>query len=122
MKVIFTGRHVEVSDSLRASTQERLDKMTIYLDDIIDVHVIFSVEKHRHQAEITLKTRRNDFIACAETDDMYLSLSQALDKLEAQAHKQAGKHKAGFKTKAAIPGAPEAEAEAGAEAELEAEG
>jgi putative sigma-54 modulation protein len=116
MKVIFTGRHVEVSDSLRASTQERLDKMATYLDDVIDVHVIFSVEKHRHQAEITLKTRRNDFIACAETDDMYQSLSQALDKLEAQAHKQSGKQKAGIKTKTAVPGeateeAPELETE-----------
>jgi putative sigma-54 modulation protein len=117
MKVIFTGRHVEVSDSLRASTQERLDKMTTYLDDIIDVHVIFSVEKHRHQAEITLKTRRSDFIACAETDDMYLSLSQALDKLEAQAHKQAGKQKAGIKTKAALPGSEPVEAEAEADHE-----
>ena len=120
MKVIFTGRHVELSDSLRASTQERLDKMTTYLDDIIDVHVIFSVEKHRHQAEITLKTRRSDFVACAETDDMYLSLSQALDKLEAQAHKQAGKQKSGIKAKAAIPGAVNGTVEA-EDAELEAE-
>jgi putative sigma-54 modulation protein len=121
MKVIFTGRHVEVSDSLRVSTQERLDKMATYLDDIIDVHVIFSVEKHRHQAEITLKTRRNDFVACAETDDMYLSLSQALDKLEAQAHKQAGRQKAGIKTKTAVAETAEGEAEQEAEAETEAE-
>jgi putative sigma-54 modulation protein len=133
MKVIFTGRHVEVSDSLRALAQERFTKMTTYLDDIIDVHVIFSVEKHRHQAEITLKTRRGEFIACAETDDMYASLSQALDKLEAQAHKHAGKQKAGFKAKTGLPGAaetetgveaetghdPEAEAEAEAETEVE---
>jgi len=117
MKVIFTGRHVEVSDSLRASAQERFTKMTTYLDDIIDVHVIFSVEKHRHQAEITLKTRRGEFIACAETDDMYASLSQALDKLEAQAHKHAGKQKAGFKVKTGLPGV--AETETGAEAETE---
>jgi putative sigma-54 modulation protein len=116
MKVIYTGRHVEVTDALRLSTQERLDKMTTYLDDIIDVHVIFSVEKHRHQAEITLKTRRSDFIACAETDDMYASLSQALDKLEAQAHKQSGKQKAGIKTKAAHPDATAVEP-----AELETE-
>jgi putative sigma-54 modulation protein len=121
MKVIFTGRHVEVSDSLRASAQERFTKMTTYLDDIIDVHVIFSVEKHRHQAEITLKTRRGEFIACAETDDMYASLSQALDKLEAQAHKHAGKQKAGIKAKTGVPGAEEAEAEAGPEGELESE-
>ena len=114
MKVIFTGRHIDVSDSLRAFAQERLDKMTTYLDDIIDVHVILSVEKHRHQAEITLKTRSSDFVACAETDDMYASLSQSLDKLEAQAHKHAGKQKSGIKGGA---GLPEAEAE---EAETEA--
>jgi putative sigma-54 modulation protein len=120
MKVVFTGRHVDVSDSLRVFAQERFDKMTNYLDDIIDVHVTCSVEKHRHQAEISLKTRGSDFLACAETDDMYASLSQALDKLEAQAHKHAGKRHSGMKTKPAIPGAPEEELET--ELETEAEG
>ncbi len=99
MKVIYTGRHVEVSDALRQSAQEGLDKMQAYLDDIIDVHVIFSVEKHRHQAEITLKTRDGEFIASAESPDMYQSLAQALDKLETQAHKHAGKKQAGIKVK-----------------------
>ena len=65
MKVIYTGRHVEVSDALRLRAQEGLDKMQTYLDDIIDIHVIFSVEKHRHQAEITLKTSNGEFIASA---------------------------------------------------------
>jgi putative sigma-54 modulation protein len=97
MKVIFTGRHVEVSDSLRSFAQERLDKMATYLDDIIDIHVILSVEKHRHQAEMTLKTRTGEFVSSAETDDMYASLSQALDKLETQAHKHSGKLQAGVK-------------------------
>ena len=106
MKVIYTGRHVEVSDALRTVVQERLDKMATYLDDIIDVHVIFSVEKHRHQAEITLKTRNGEFIASAETDDMYASLSQALDKLETQAHKHTGKQKAGQKVKTVVPDEP----------------
>ena len=118
MKVVFTGRHVEVSDSLRVFAQERFDKMTNYLDDIIDVHVICSVEKHRHQAEISLKTRRSDFLACAETDDMYASLSQALDKLEAQAHKHAGKVQSGRKGETVRAAAP---AEEEPEAELEAE-
>ena len=99
MKVIYTGRHVEVSDALRTSAQEGLDKMQTYLEDIIDVHVIFSVEKHRHQAEITLKTRDGEFIASAESTDMYQSLAQALDKLETQAHKHAGKRQAATKVK-----------------------
>lgn len=97
MKVNFTGRHVEVSEALRAFAEERFLKMTPYLDDIIDVHVTLSVEKHRHMAEVSVKTRGGDFIASTETDDMYASLSQALDKLETQAHKHAGKRHSSFK-------------------------
>ena len=62
MKVIFTGRHVEVSESLRTFAEERFLKMTPYLDDIIDVHVTLSVEKHRHLAEVSVKTRGGDFL------------------------------------------------------------
>ncbi len=97
MKVIFTGRHVEVSEALRQFAEDRFQKMTPYLDDIIDVHVTLSVEKHRHMAEVSVKTRGADFLASTETDDMAASLSQALDKLETQAHKHAGKRQASFK-------------------------
>lgn len=88
MKVHFTGRHVEVSEALRIGSQERLDKMTTFLDDVIDVHVIFSVDNHRHSVEVALKTRHDTFVASSESSDMYKSLSQAMDKLEAQAHKR----------------------------------
>ena len=95
MKVNFTGRHVEVSAALKAQAQERLSKMASFLDDLIDVHVILSVEKHRHQAEVTLKTRASAFVASAESTDMYKSLAEAMDKLEAQAHKHAAKRNSG---------------------------
>ncbi|MCE1203405.1 MAG: ribosome-associated translation inhibitor RaiA [Holophagaceae bacterium] len=88
MKVNYTGRHMELTEPLKQFTKERLDKMATYLDDIIDVHVILSVEKHRHAAEITLKTRASAFVASATTDDMYASITQAVEKLEVQAHKQ----------------------------------
>jgi putative sigma-54 modulation protein len=91
MKVHYTGRHMELTEPLKTFTKERLDKMATYLDDIIDVHVILGVEKHRHEAEITLKTRASAFVASATTDDMYASITQAVDKLEAQAHKHQGK-------------------------------
>ena len=91
MKVNFTGRHMELTEPLKQFTKERLDKLATYLDDIIDVHVILSVEKHRHTAEITLKTRANAFVASATTDDMYASITQAVEKLDVQAHKQQDK-------------------------------
>ncbi len=88
MKVHFTGRHVEVSEALRIGSQERLDKLTTFLDDVIDVHVIFAVDNHRHSVEVSLKTRHDTFVASSESPDMYKSLSVAMDKLEAQAHKR----------------------------------
>jgi putative sigma-54 modulation protein len=91
MKVHYTGRHMELTEPLKQFTKERLDKMASYMEDIMDVHVVLAVEKHRHEAEVTLKTRTDALVASATTDDMYSSISQAIDKLEAQAHKQQGK-------------------------------
>ena len=94
MKIIFTGRHAEVTESLKRFAEERLSKMSTYIDDIIDIHTIFSVEKHRHRADISLRSRTGVFIAGAETGDMQQSLSQAIDKLETQAHKKLGRKQA----------------------------
>jgi putative sigma-54 modulation protein len=95
MKIVFTGRHVEVSESLKRYAEERLGKMSTYVDDIIDIHTTLSVEKHRHQADVVLKSKTGAFIASAVTDDMYQSLSQAIDKLETQVHKKQGRRQAG---------------------------
>jgi len=94
MQIHFTGRHVEVTDSLKKYAEERLGKMSTYIDDIIDIHTTLSIEKHRHQADILLKSKSGAFMASAETDDMYQSLSQAIDKLETQVHKKHGRHQA----------------------------
>jgi putative sigma-54 modulation protein len=91
MKVHYTGRHMELTEPLKQFTKERLDKLATYLDGIMDIHVVLAVEKHRHEAEITVKTRTNPLVASATTDDMYSSITQAVDKLEAQAHKQQDK-------------------------------
>jgi len=94
MQIHFTGRHVEITDSLKKYAEERLGKMSTYIDDIIDIHTTLSIEKHRHQADILLKSKSGAFMASAETDDMYQSLAQAIDKLETQAHKKQGRRQA----------------------------
>ena len=111
MKVIYTGRHVEVSDSLRQSAQDGLDKMQAYLDDIIDVHVIFSVEKHRHTAEITLKTSDGDFIASAESTDMYQSLSKPWTSLRCRPTGMPGSARRATRASSRSAGGPRPRAE-----------
>jgi len=94
MKISFTGRHTDVSGNLKQYAEERLSKMSTYIDDIIDIHTTLTIEKHRHQADISLRSKTGVFIASAETDDMYQSLSHAIDKLEIQVHKKQGRRQA----------------------------
>src|SRR5206468_3297382 len=52
-------------------------------------HVILGVEKDRHTAEMLLKSKLLDLTGTGQTDDMYSSITRAVEKLE----KQGIKHK-----------------------------
>ena len=61
MKLDITGRHIAVSDGLREHTEDRLEKINKLFDDETEAHVVLFVEKHRHVAEIQIKTRAGVF-------------------------------------------------------------
>ena len=50
-------------------------------------HVVLAVEKHRHLAEIQVKSRTAVLSGAEETDDLFASISEVVDKLERQALK-----------------------------------
>lgn len=87
MNIEFTGRGTDVTDSLKQFTTDKLKKMSRFIDNIMEVNVTFSVEKHRHTAEIMIKAGQDRLVAKETTNDMYGSISGALDKLEKQAKK-----------------------------------
>jgi putative sigma-54 modulation protein len=115
MSVDFTGRHIEVTPALRSFTLEKLEKLNKYLDDIIETHVILSVEKHRHIAEIIVHSRTTTVSGSSETSDMYSAIGLVAEKLERQAkkHKEKVKRRNNRKGTASIrtslPPAPPAE-------------
>lgn len=88
MRVHFTGRHVEVTPALEDHARDRLEKLQKLLPAIVEAHVILSVEKYRHRAEVNVHMRRLDLSAVHETGDMYASLTQVFEKLERQAQKR----------------------------------
>jgi len=95
MRVHFTGRHVEVTSALQAFAQERLQRLQKHLSSILEAHVILSVEKYRHQAEVNVHLRRFVLSGAQETGDMYTSIAQVFDKLERQARKRKEKATSG---------------------------
>ena len=92
MKVEYTGRQIEVTPAIQSFTEEHLHKIRKILGEMIDVHVILTVEKHRHIAEISLKTRSFKATATEETHDMYASINAVLEKIERQAVKHKDKY------------------------------
>jgi putative sigma-54 modulation protein len=101
MELEVTGRHVEVTPALKTFTEEKLAKLGKWIDDPAEVHAILTVEKHRHIAEIVVRTRRVSLSAREVTPDMYTSIGECVDKLE----RQAKKHKEKFETRRRRAGA-----------------
>src|SRR5213592_1119795 len=55
MLITVTFRHVDPTPPLKAYAEEKLQRVRKYLHRPVDAHVILSVAKERHVAEITLK-------------------------------------------------------------------
>jgi len=85
LPITITGRHIEISDPIRALLTERLGHACKLLDKISSAHVTISVEKNRHIVEIGIQSHGATLHAKEETHDMYASIDQAVDKIETQA-------------------------------------
>jgi putative sigma-54 modulation protein len=95
MNVEYTGRHYEVTSTIRKEVETGLTKIRKILGDRFETKVILAVEKHRHKAEITISPRNGPLVGLAQARDMMIAVNEALDHLE----KQAVKYKARWETK-----------------------
>jgi putative sigma-54 modulation protein len=87
MNVEYTGRHYEVTPAIRKEVETGLSKIRKILGDRFEAHVILTVEKHRHKAEITISPRNGPLVGLAQAKDMTIAVNEALDHLEKQAVK-----------------------------------
>ena len=84
MKCVFVGKEV-VSDSLKARAEKKLSKLDRYFNKEAEAIVRFRQQRGgRNICEITVSV--DDLILRAEenSNDMYLSIDRAVDKLESQ--------------------------------------
>ena len=84
MQLSVKGRNLEVTDAIRAYAEEKVQRMTRYLEHIVSGTVYLSVEKHQQIAEVTLRVRDLTIRAEESTDDLYSSIDLVAEKLERQ--------------------------------------
>jgi len=88
MNFEYTGRHVEVTPTLRRHVEDHFKKLEhIFNDTTARAHVIIEVEKNRQIGEVILNWREHTLTAKDTNADMYLALTRAIAKIEKQALK-----------------------------------
>jgi len=87
MKLTVTGRNIEITEAIHDHLERKMQKTIQELGEKADVHVALSVEKHRHFAEITVKTKGFTVHGQDETTDLYAAIDNALVKIEKQLRK-----------------------------------
>ncbi len=87
MQTDITFKNIDSSDALRDYSSKRLSKLDKYLDRPTEVHVVLSVEKRRHKADVTVNADGVLINAVEITEDMYSAIDMVIDKLERQIKK-----------------------------------
>ena len=85
MKYIYTGKGMEVTESLKARVEKKLGKFERYFHEEPEATVRFKQQKGaRNIVEITVTAGGVILRAEECSNDMYLSIDHAVDKLESQ--------------------------------------
>jgi putative sigma-54 modulation protein len=89
MRITYTGRQVELAPAQLRKIETRFAKLAKLLDgkDQREAHVILSVERHLHCAEINLNYHNHSLVGLGENADLFTSIHAAILKLEKQAIK-----------------------------------
>jgi len=89
MLVTVTGKHIEITDAIRAHAEEKVEKLPRYYDSISQIEVIVEGnEGGKQSVEVIAHAEHNELLVAKETGaDTYMCIDMAVHKLERQLRK-----------------------------------
>jgi len=89
MRIIYTGRQVELAPAQLNKIEAQFAKVGKLLDgrEQREAHVILSLERHLHQAEVTVNYHNHQLVGIGSNVDIFTAIHAAIEKLEKQAIK-----------------------------------
>ena len=91
MQKTITARHFDLTNEMRERAETEVEGLTRYFENIISADLVLDTERHVHKAELRVKVYNQSLSGTGETDDMYNSISVAVDKVKGQLKKYKGK-------------------------------
>jgi len=101
MRVSVTFRHLEADQGVKDYIKEKVQKLQKYLVTPREVHVVLSVEKFRHFAELTIIGDGVTYNSEGKDRDLYTAIDQMVEKMDRQVRE--GREKAKRKRENALP-------------------
>ena len=83
----ISGQHVEVTEALRTLTTNKTAHLATICDRITHIHITFHIDHVTQVASGQVSVPGKLLAAEAKSDDMYKSIDQLIEKLEAQLRK-----------------------------------
>ena len=87
MKIIITGKNLDVSEGLRNAVEEKIGKLEKYFAEDTTAKVTLSVEKDRQKIEVTIPVKGNIIRSEQTSSDMYVSIDLVQEIIERQLKK-----------------------------------
>jgi putative sigma-54 modulation protein len=85
MQFSLTFRKMDATDAIKQYAEEKVKKIKRFFPDPINAHVVLSMERYKHRADINI-TLHNGLVLKGQesSDDMYSSIDLAVAKIEKQ--------------------------------------
>lgn len=84
MRINITARHFKLNDDLKVYTENEVQQLTKYFDNIIDLDVILEWQKFHRTAELKTSVFGTMLTAQYQADEMHKAIHGAVDKMERQ--------------------------------------
>lgn len=82
MNIEFQARNFEIDDQIRAYAQRKLEKVTRFLEEPIEIRVTLQETKHGRIADLHVAHRHDVLQVAEETEEMRDAINLAVDKAQ----------------------------------------
>lgn len=87
MKFVFTEKKVNIPERVRAYAEKKVGKLDRYFKGDAEATIVFSVEKERNNAEVTIRSGGTIIRVAESSFDMFVTLDAAVASIERQLRK-----------------------------------